>query len=227
MAWSRTDIANRALGALGVKKAITDVDTDTNAEAKAVREVLDLAIESLVAECDWPMARRTEEMSLVSGSSTSPYSDDWVYAYRYSTTWMKLIRVQQEDGGDRQPSESSMCPYRVISDTSGRLVLTDEESAEAEVLVLPDEGHYPAKFVEALALKVAIMAGPRLAGDVKNGSSLQQMYEMALSNAMATAANEQGYFLPLDPQGIRARRGSGTYRTGQDWTAYGDGYTIS
>lgn len=227
MPFSRTDIANRALGACGVKAAISDVDTDTSGEASAIREVLDLAIGYVLSEADWPVGRRIEEMGLVSGSASSPYSNDWTYAYRYGSTWLKLVRVQPEDGGDRQPTESSACPFRISSDTSGRLVLTDEESAEAEVIVLPDEGHLPDKLVEAIALRAGMMAAPRLSGDARQGVDLERMYEQALSSAMAAAANEGERFIPQDPPGIRARRGTGTYRTGQGWTAYGNGYTIS
>ena len=138
MAWTRTDIANRALGVLGVKGTISDVDADTSELAKAVRAVFDLAAESLLSEFDWPMARRLEEMSLVSGTSSSAYSDDYQYAYRYSTYWMKFIGVSASGGGIRIENDLTKIDYRVISDTSGRLVLTDQEEASADALVLPE-----------------------------------------------------------------------------------------
>lgn len=226
MAWTRTDIANGALGKLGITDAISDVDTGTDARSKAMRQFIDLAIESLMAECDWPMARRTEELSLVDGTASDPYSDDWVFCYRYNTTWMKFRRVIEDGGGDRNPHDQSKIEFEIISDSSGKLILTDQEDAEAEVIILPEEGYYPAKFVEALECKLAMMAGPRLFGDAKKQVDLAPSYQSALSDAMVSAANEQGYLRKNDPPGIQARRGWGGYRGDGSWTARPNGYDI-
>lgn len=208
MAWTRTDIANRALGILGVKEAITDVDTDTSREAKAIRAVLDIAIESIASEFDWPYTRRKEEMTLIDGSASEAYNNDWQYAYQYSTYWVKFFRVQQADGGDRNPTDESKIPYEIISYSSGRLILTDQEDASADVAVLPEEGFYPAKYIEALAYLTAMMAGPRLEGATKKSADLRPMYESVLSSAKATAANESNYEMPPDTTAVRARRGN-------------------
>lgn len=207
MAWTRTDIANRALGVLGLKNVISDVDADTTPEARATREVFDLASESLLSEFDWPMARRLEEMSLVDGSSSDAYNDDYQFAYRYATYWMKFIGVQYADGGIRLQNDKTKIDYRIISDTTGRLILTDLEDASADVLVLPEEGLFPAKYVEALSVLIAIMAGPRLGGATKMALDLRGFYEAAVSSAKAHAANEEGYAQPTDPPSMIARRG--------------------
>ena len=215
MAWTRTDIANRALGVLGVKEVISDVDADTTTEAKAVRAVFDLASESLLSEFDWPMARRLEEMSLVAGTSSAAYSDDYQYAYRYATYWMKFLGVSGEDGGIRAENDKTKIDYKTSSDTSGRLILTDQEDASADVLVLPEEGLFPAKYVEALAILIAMMAGPRLAGATKMAMDLRGFYEAAVSSAKAHAANEEGYSQPSETPSMIARRGYRGQRS--DW----------
>jgi hypothetical protein len=216
MAWTRTDIGNLALRRLGISQTMTDVDTDTDTRAKAVRAVLDLAVQRLLSEYHWPMAERMEELGLVDGSEDEPYNDDWTFAYRYSTTWMKFIRVVDPAGGDRNPTQQSMIPYKTFSDTSGRLILTDLEDAEAEVIVIPEEGMYPAAFVEALSIKTAMLAGPSLEGDTKGGQDLEHDYETAIAHAKVIAATEAGYELPRDTPAIQARRGSG-YRRGGTW----------
>lgn len=217
MGWTRTQIANLGLRACGFKGSIVDVDSDTTAQARIVRDVLDLAIEHLMSAYDWPHARRHVELSLVGGTSSSAWNDDFQYAYRYSTTWMKFIRVVDEDGGDRNPTDESNIPYRIDSDSSGRLVLTDLEDAEAEVIILPDEGQYPASFVEALRLKVGMMAGPSLWGDTKKAIDLSREYESAVAEARVFAANEGQYELRPDTPSIRARRGN--LRTDRTWRA--------
>jgi hypothetical protein len=214
MAWTRTDIANRALGILGVSDSITDVDTGTTREAKAIRAVLDIAIESMASEFRWPLTVRVEEMSLVDGTASEAHSDDWQYAYRYSSYWVKFFGVREDETNGRQETEKSKIPYLVISDTSGRLILTDLEDASAEVAVLPEEGFYPAKYVEALANKVAMMAAPRLEGSTRKPVDLRAQYEAALSDAKATAANESGYEMPLDTPAVAARRGLFSRRWG-------------
>lgn len=213
MAWTRTDIGNLALRRLGISQTMTDVDTDTDTRAKAIRAVLDLAIQSLMSEYDWPMARRMEDLGLVDGSASDPYNDDWTFAYRYSSTWMKFIRVVSPAGGDRQPIQSSMILWKIHSDTSGMLVLTDLEDAEAEVIVLPEEGFFTAKFVEALSIKVAMLAAPSVEGDTRKPVDLADEYETAVSQAKVTAANEEGYEIPRDTPAIQARRG-GVIRRG-------------
>lgn len=217
MAWTRTDIGNLGLRRLGISHTMTDVDTDTDTRAKAVRAVLDLAIQSLMSEYHWPMAERMEEMSLVDGDADDPYNDDWTFAYRYSSTWMKFLRVVDEDGGDRSPTQQSMIEYKIISDTAGRLVLTDQEDAEAEVIVLPEEGFYPAKFVEALSIKVAMLAGPSLEGDTRKAADLEHDYETAVAHAKVAAATEASYQLPIDTPAIQARRGVNWHRN--HWSA--------
>lgn|SRR3990167_989093 len=207
MAWSRTDIANRALGVLGISDSINDVDTGTSREAKAVRAVLDMAIESLSSEFAWPFTRKVEEMSLVDGTSSDAYSEDWQYAYRYSTYWVKFFAVRDADTNGRFETEKNRVEFKVVEDASGRLVLTDLEDASAEVAVLPEEGLYPAKYVEALSTKVAMMAGPRLEGATKKSIDLRAQYENELSSAKATAMNEAEYQLPMDGPAVAARRG--------------------
>jgi hypothetical protein len=207
MAWTRTDIGNLALRRLGISATMTDVDTDTSTQAKAIRAVLDLSIQSLISEYHWPMAERMEDLGLVDGDADDPYNDDFCFAYRYSTTWMKFIRVVDPDGGDRNPTQASWIPFKVISDTSGRLILTDLEDAEAEVLVLPEEGFFPAKFVEALSIKTAMLAGPSLEGDTRGAINLEREYEVAIAQAKVVAATEASYDLPRDTPAIQARRG--------------------
>lgn len=207
MAWTRTDIGNLALRRLGISVTMTDVDTDTTTQAKAVRAVLDLSIQSLISEYHWPMAERMEEMGLVDGTASDPYNDDFCFAYRYRTTWMKFIRVVPENGGDRNPTQSSWIPYKIISDTSGMLILTDQEDADAEVLVLPEEGFFPAKFVEALSVKTAMLAGPSLEGDTRGSRDLEREYEVAIAQAKVAAATEAAYDLPRDTPAMQARRG--------------------
>lgn len=207
MAFTRTDIGNLALRRLGISETMVDVDTDTSTRAKAVRAVLDLCIEVLIASYRWPMSELMEDLDLVDGTTSDPYNDDWTFAYRYDTTWMKFIRVVGEDGGDRNPTQTSMIPWRMLSDTSGKLILTDLEDADAEVLVLPEEGMYPGLFVEALSIKVAMLAGPSLEGDTRRPVSLEKEFEQALELAKVAAANEAGYELPPDTPAIQARRG--------------------
>jgi hypothetical protein len=227
MAWTRTDIGNLILRKCGIKDEMSNVDTDTGPRAKAVRAVLDLAIESLMSEAPWPLSHQYVELSLVDGDADEPYNDDWTYAYRRNVAWMKFLRVIEEDGGDRQPTESSEIPWGITSDGSGGLILTDQEDAEGEVIVLPEEGYFPAKFVEALVIKGAMLAGPSLFGDIKKGMDLQKDYENAVSSAKVTAANEMGHNYPQLPPGMRARNGSGTYNgRGTAWTAHPNGYNI-
>lgn len=219
MAWTDTEIANRALRALGINKPIVDLDTDDTTRAKALRDSWDLAVDLLDSEFPWPHSKRVQEMSLVDGSSSDPYSDQWTYAYRYGSTWKGLIGVVEDGFSERGVVEDTKIEYDTISDASGRLILTDLEDASALVLVIPETGYYPAKYAEALAILLAKMAGPSLFGETKQAVDLLPQYTMALAEAKVAAANEGGYERRPDSPSIQARRGISSTSGGLDVNA--------
>lgn len=206
MAWTRTDIANKAAGYLGVGKQISEIDTDTTEEAKSIRAVFDMAMESVLSELDWGFARTRAELSLVSDENED-HNGDWKYAYRYPSGCLLFKRVVASDLGDRNPSEESEIPWGVETDDSGRLIVADEADAQGEYIYAPEEGLLPAKFVLCVSLKIAMLAGPRLERDAQSGSQFLNLYEQTLSEAKAVAANEGGYELRPDTPSLRARRG--------------------
>jgi hypothetical protein len=216
MAWTSTQIANRALGAAGIKKAIVDLDTDDSAIAEVIREVYDLAVGVVDSEFPWPHSKRVEEMSLVDGDEDDPYSDDWTYAYRYSSYWQKFLGVVEDGYTGRAEVVDGRHEYEITSDEDGRLVLTDVEDASAIIHVLGEEGTWPAAYVEALAIKIASMAAPRLYGEAKTEIDLTQKYVDALATAKVITANEAGYERPLDPPSIQARRGASRWHRASD-----------
>ena len=215
MAWTRTDIGNQALLMLGISKLMTDVDTDTSHRASVIRECFDLAAASVDSEFPWPLSQRVEELSLVGGSSSSAYSSDWTFAYRYATYVKSLQGLVASGTSDRFLTEAGKTEYQIISDTTGKLILTDLEDASAFVNVLPEEGLYPAKYVKALALQIAILAGPALVGEMKKEVDLSAAYAVALAEAKVTAANEGGYERRPDTPSVQARRGISSARYGE------------
>lgn len=206
MPWTRTDIANVALTFMGLK-GVSDIDTDTGADAKAIREIMDLAIDDFMGEAPWPMGTKVAELSLVEELDDDENAE-WDYSYRYPSDCVRLIRVRSEAREDnRYASEQNSIEYKIESDTSGRLILSDEEDAEAEYVYIPEEGLFPGKAIHALALSIAKMAAPRIKQAASAAQQFVSQYEAALNNAKVLAANEGQHLRPQDPPAIRARRG--------------------
>lgn len=207
MAWNDTEIANRALGILGFKGVVVDLQNDTTPQAKVLRSNYALALADLMSEAPFGAGVRQGELSPV-GDPSVRYSPDWHYAFRYPPLAAMLNGLLDSEGGSgRRQTELSEIPYRILSDDDGRLILTDLENAWAEWIQVPDESALEAKLVQALAMKLAMMSAPVLGREGQAGQDLAAPYARLLSDVKAAAANKDQVDRPADPPHLRARRG--------------------
>lgn len=207
MAWSDTQIANRALGILGFKGVVVDLQNDTTPQAKTLRANYALALGDLMSEAPFGAGVRQGELTPV-GDPDVRYSPDYRYAYRYPPLAAMLNGLlDAEGGGGRRQTELSEIPYRIVSDDLGRLILTDQANAWAEWVQVPDESFLEAKLVQALAMKLAMMSAPVLGREGQAGQDLEAPYARLLSEVKALAANRDLVDRAPDPPHLRARRG--------------------
>jgi hypothetical protein len=184
---AKVDICNLALSHLGIGKDLTDVDTDAGQEALACRRFYSTALEKVLRDYDWPFATVIEALALVEEDP----NDEWAFSYRYPSGALKFRRILS---GQRNDTRQSRVPYRLISDSQGRLILTDAEQAEGEYTAnVTDPALYSPDFVIALSYLLGGFIAPRLtAGDpYKLGEKSLRMYEYEISKARANAANEE------------------------------------
>ena len=153
---SSTDICNKAISHLGIGKEIANLETERTAEALACRRFFSDVIEEVLRDYAWPFATKFSDLELVEEDPTS----EWSYSYRYPSDCLEFRRILS---GTRSDTPDTRIPYRVGQDSQGRLIYTDQDSAEGEYTVrVTEAGRFTADFVSAASLLLASYIAPRL-----------------------------------------------------------------
>lgn len=202
MATSTAQIANLALGRIGVLGIIEDLDTDTSTEGLACRDVYEQALDEVLAAHDWPWATRQASLALLFevADLTEFTRLDWLYGYALPSDCVKPRDLWP---GVRNPAPGDLVPYALENYSSAtvteQLVLfTDLQSTTALPAVLrytrrvEDVALYPASFVRALALRIAAeIAGPIKKESARELADRDALANQALETAIAAAKNQE------------------------------------
>jgi hypothetical protein len=187
MASSKTDICNLALGHLALDSTIENVETERSLNARMCRRFYDQSLEEVLRDGYWSFANRYAALALIEEDP----DDRWAYSYRYPTEALKLHEVGI---GIRQRSQVTTVPYKIASDDDGKIILCDQPDVYAEYTTLVETvEHYPADFVQALALHLAAAIAPGVTGGDpgKLGTRAMQLYAWRVASAQANDFNEQ------------------------------------
>lgn len=198
---STTEIANMAISLLGVGKSIANLDTENSAEARACRIFFENVRDSVLSDYPWGFCTKYATLALV---ETSP-NIEWGFSYRYPSDALQMRRILS---GIRNDNQDSRVPYRIAQDSSGLLLFTDQPNAQIEYTVLVEAVEfYPAKFVAALAYRLAASVASRLTtGDpYKREVRCLQFYGQMLSEAQAGDFDEAQPERPPESEFIRGR----------------------
>lgn len=183
---SETEIANLALGHLGISKTIATM-TENSQEARACNRFYPFAREEVLRDFMWPFATKYFTLGLVEEDPT----EEWAYSYRYPSDCLFFRRILS---GNRDDNQDTKVPYIVASDDTGRLIYTDQDEAECEYTAnITDAGKFTADFVFALSTKLAVFIAPQLtAGDpFKLGDKALNLHTFEISKAHASSVNEE------------------------------------
>ncbi len=197
----KTGVCNLALSHVGVSKEIANVDTENSASASACRRFYDKALNEIFEDFSWPFANKFAALGLVEEDP----NNDWGYSYRYPSDCKRLLKILS---GIRNDSRQTKVSYELGSDSSGILIFTDEEDAEAKYTeFVTDTSFYPTAFEMMLSLLLAAYIAPRVTGGdpFKLGVQAFQKYSLSQSKAQANALNEQAEDEPVEAESIRAR----------------------
>lgn len=201
MASSKTEICNLALSHLGIGKEISNIETDTSAEANTLRRFYDTTLEEVLRDFAWPFATKFAALGLVEEDPT----DEWGYSYRYPSDCLHVKRVLS---GLRNDTRQSRVPFKLGQDDTGTLIYTDMDDAEIEYTVREeDTSRYPSDFTIALSYKLAFYSAPRLAAGDPFGlaNKAMQMYAMTVAKAANNALAEEQVEEDVQAEYIRAR----------------------
>lgn len=197
---SKVGIVNMALGHLAVSKAIASI-TEKSEEARAANLYYDTALEMILRDAPWPFATKISSLALVEEDPT----DEWGYSYRYPTDCLRIKRILS---GVRNDTRQSRVPYKILSDSQGLLVYTDEETAKMEYTAkAEDPQFYPPDFTLAFSFLLAALMANRLTGgdQFKKGAEARGMYIAMVSAAQSNANNEEQNDEEPDSEFIRER----------------------
>jgi len=202
---TKNEIANMAIAHLGIGKDVTDITSDTSAEAKTLNKFYTAAQEATLRDFDWPFATKIATLAL-DGSGVPTEVEDWTYAYTYPADCLKLRKIRTPHW--RTDTYDTRVPYRIIYKTGTPLIYTDAVTPEAEyTLAVTTESDYPEDFALAFSYRLAMLAAPRVTGgDMGNlVQNIQSMYQFHLALARQNASNEAGTDVLPDSEFIRAR----------------------
>jgi hypothetical protein len=185
---SKTKIVNLALGRIGISDILANVDTERSAHAVRAKLVFDDERDFVLRDFSWPFATRYITLGLVDGSSSDPANADWTFAYRYPSDCLMARRLALGNG---RTDSTPPAPFRVGSDTTGRLIYTDQEDAVLEYTArVTDAETFDPLFVSMLAWRVAASLAPSLSRVVDMDKKALAGYFMDKAIAQASAANE-------------------------------------
>lgn len=203
MASSVVAICNLGLIRVGHDRAIQALAPDETSKAANLCAMLYEPMRDKVLRAfAWPFANRYTTLNLV---ETSP-NTDWGYSYRWPSDCIRPLKIATSGG--RIFDMLNPAPYEIGSDTTGKLIFTDQASAVLKYTVrFTDPSLFDADFVDTMGWLMAYeLASPMARGDfpAMRERALKE-YLAALSRAEATAANEGEADPMQDAEHIRAR----------------------
>ncbi len=197
---SQIAIYNLALSHIGIGTEVASI-TERSQEALALNRFYVTTRDAVIRAFLWPFATKIVTLGLVEADP----NDEWGYSYRYPSDCLFFRRVLS---GIRNDTRQSRVPCKIASDSSGQLVYTDSESAQAEYTArITDAGLYPADFELALSLRLASQVAPRLTGGdpFKLGERSLALYNFHIATAEASATSENQDDEQPEAQMIRDR----------------------
>lgn len=198
---SRTEIANMALGFIGIGLTISNLDSESSAEARACRRYYDTARDMCLRRYPWQFATTILALGLIEEDP----NEEWGYSYQVPSDCVKFIRIIPVQ---RNETRQSRVPFKLAYGVSGTVVFSDLVDAEAEYVVrVDDPSRYPAEFSIAMAYVLASLIAPSLTrGDpFKLGDLALQKGDMYMRAAQTNSANEEQPDDLPDSEFIRAR----------------------
>lgn len=216
------DIANMALGHIGVKVRISNLQTENSSEATACRTFFETVRQETLGEFAWPFASKIVALSLIQdnsllglGNVNPPY--EYQYVYQLPSDCLKPWRIMT---GFRQDYRQSRAIYKIV----GNQIYTDWQYAYLEYTSEPpDDSLYPADFSIALSFKLAFFLIPSLtAGDpFQKAPQMIAFYTAAIGRAQAKAFNDEQPAEDVQSEFVRIRSG-----TTWDWGNRGNWFAM-
>jgi len=193
---SEVEICNMALGGVGVAHEISSL-TEASTEAEQCNRFYAATRNELLRDLSPQFARRYVALALLEEDP----NDDWAYSYRYPSDCLRALRLV-----DGHRIQTTRIPWELASDTTGRLIYTDQDDAVLRYIArIEDPEQFDPSFVEALAWKLAFKLSIPLSRSKAERDYAFDMYKVSRSIANANDANEGERDNDPEAESIRAR----------------------
>ncbi len=198
------DIANLALGRLGIGQAISSLD-ETSTPARICKRFYDQCRREVLRSHPWSCVSTTQSIAQVA-DETYP---GWGYVYQYPTNALMVWSVADEGGirswsglyllycqgyGEQLFAYRRRYPFKVAmqSDQNSRVLLSDVPSAYAYITFdATNTNLFAADLTSAIADRLAMEVGGPLKVDANLVALAANRYSMSRSQAAAQEMNEQ------------------------------------
>ena len=173
VAHTDVDICNLALVQDGANLIITLADRDTSDEAKLCRQLYPLVRDICLTDWEW---NGPSKFATLGNAISGTESADWEFVFNLPADCLQVIAQVDEGSRRRKP------PYEVL----GRQLFTndlsnsDGDSAYIKYISVADVSKISPQVIEYIALKLALMMGPKLLGVSDASSIIMQTMEKQL-----------------------------------------------
>lgn len=208
-------LCRMALSRIGAVASINTLDTnvDTSVECAACNLWYPQERDATLTDWPWPWAQGSSVLAQI--NTLYPATPEYQYSYRYPTDCLVATRVVETvtpqaatsppqttgigaaiQSGDNQwwlrpEGDPNPWSFRIGSDASGRLVLTDLANASLiYTRSLTDPTLFAADFVSLLAWRLAIPLALELAVSEARATRAEKGYKAELMKTRARFANE-------------------------------------
>lgn len=198
---SEIEICNMALSHLGQEKGIASF-VERSAAANACSQFYQITRDMVLRAFPWPFATKIQALALVKKNP----NDEWGYSYRIPSDCLQTRKIQS---GCRNDDKSTRIRFRISSDDTGGLILTDKEDAILEYTQkITDSQRFSPDFTIALSRLLAFHIAPRIIGQdpFKLGEKSISVYESMIGQVEAKAYDEEVDDEMPDSEFIRERQ---------------------
>lgn len=192
MTYDTTELANMAIGHIGIGLSIGDLDTENSAEAIACRRYFTHARDVLYRMRRWPFASRLTTLTDL-GVTGTLYDGMWAHRYNYPNFAIRINKIVNPAA--RSPATiKEKIKYDLASKadgSAGKVILCDQDNAIADYNHLIDDvSVWDAEFVENFTLYLGLRASGSLKANAGMVQQTRDQWRLFLQNNIVTTDSE-------------------------------------
>lgn len=178
---TKTEIANLALGRLGVSKMIVSLDDDTSTPGKVIRQHFKNSVKQVLRKHKWGFATAQAPLAL----TIEPPNNTWSYEYQYPEDALVIRNLGVEGVFPKtELYEDEKQLWEDVYSSTGQRLQTDIGEAWAKYTRdMSDNTSFPDHFGNALAAHLALMIAPSII--TNNFSKVRQVLMSEAKNEIS------------------------------------------